>query len=560
PLALPPLTAFVRAGEDTTVDVLASANATQGRVLMVSGASTADAGLSVSVVGSSLVRVSASSTSAEPGRLGVAEVTIADTAGNSATTQLTVFLLPASHGVGPVAAPDTVSVRAGSQVDVPVLANDVSPRGERIVLHPHVEGSEATGELAFASGSTLRYLAPQTPGIYVVRYSIYLENDPGRLDEGTLSVTVLPEGSNRPPQPPQLTARVLAGHSVAIPLKLNRIDPDGDTVSLANVTQPDQGQGAVSISASGDAMIYRASEERPTSGDVTFTYTVIDAGGAEATGTVKVGVLDAEQADVAPVTYADYVSARLGSTAPVTVEPLLNDRDPLQGSLEVIKLVPNADPASPEFARLESLIDPTTTLKNGTIVLRPGDVEGPHSYTYTVQSNASFSTAEGLIVIGVSDSPAPESLTVSDTVVTAQSRGELARGIDVVTGKAQWPTGDLSTLTLALWGDSSAGFTVSGWSITGDLPKERTVVPFSLTGADANGEPITTYGFLRIPAFDQMRLQAKPGASAIEVGEEQTTQIPLMDVLDIGKGDQVELRQDDSFAVQRGNARCVPSG
>ena len=557
-LAVPPLTAFVRTGEDTTVDVLASANATQGRVLMVSSVSTTDSSLSASAVGGALVRVSATSTSAQPGRLGVANVTIADTAGNSATTQLTVFLLPSSHGVGPVAVPDTVSVRAGSQVDVPVLANDVSPRGERIMLHPNVEGSGTTGELAFASGSTLRYLAPQTPGVYVVHYSIFLETEPGRLDQGTLTVTVLPKGSNRPPQPPALTARVLSGHSVTIPLKLNGIDPDGDTVSLANVSQPDKGMGTVSISASGDAMVYRAPSERPASGDVTFTYTVADADGAEATGTVRVGVLDAGQADIAPVTYADYVSARLGSPTPVTVEPLLNDRDPLQGDLEVVKLVPNADRASAEYARLESLIDPTTSLKDGKVMLLPGDVEGPHSYTYTVQSSAS--NAEGLIVVGVSKSPAPESLTVSDTVVTVQSRGELAGGIDVVTGKVQWPTGDPSTLALKLWGDASAGFTTSGWTIKGELPKERTVVPFSLTGMDANGKPITTYGFLRIPAFDEMRLQAKPSASAITVGEEQTAQIPLTDVLDIGPSDQIELRQEDSFAVQRDNARCVPSG
>ena len=216
-LALPPLTSFVRAGEDTTVDVLAATNSTTVRVLTVSSAETKDSALAVSVVGGAMVRVRATSTSASPGRLGVADVTITDGAGNTATTQLTVFLLPASHGIGPIAAPDAVSVRAGAQVDVPVLANDVSPRGERILLHPEIQGSDAPGELAFASGSNVRYLAPLTPGVYVLRYSAFLESDPSRLDEGTLTVTVLPQGSNRAPQPPVLTARVLAGHSVTIP-------------------------------------------------------------------------------------------------------------------------------------------------------------------------------------------------------------------------------------------------------------------------------------------------------------------------------------------------------
>ncbi len=559
PLALPPLTAFVRAGEDTTVDVLTAANATTGRVLTVTGVSTDTSDLSANVVGGALVRVSASSTSATTGPLGVATVTITDGAGNTATTQLTVFLLAASHGIGPVAAPDSIAVRAGTQVDVSILANDVSPRGERIVLHPHVQGSGTTGELAFASGSALRYLAPQTPGVYVVTYSIYLESDPGSIDQGSVTVTVLPRGSNRAPQPPSLTARVIAGRSVVVPLRLGGTDPDGDQVTLADTGQPSAGQGSVSVSAQGDSLVYRAPEGGVPGGQVSFTYTVMDPDGERATGTVKVGVLDPDQSDVAPVTYADYVSARLGSATPVTVQPLLNDRDPLQGKLTVTRLVPNADPDSDEYALLESLVDPASSLSSGVIVLRPGEVEGPHSYTYTVESSASFSTAEGLIVIGVSDAPAPESLTVSDTVVTAQSRGDLARGIDVVTGRAQWPTGDVSSLKLALWGDIAQGFTVSGWRIAGELPETRTLVPFSLSGNDVNGQEIMTYGFLRIPAFDEMRLQAKPSITPTVVAEEGTVSIDLQELLDIGPRETIELRNVESFSVQRSNARCQPT-
>lgn len=556
-LAVAPLTAFVRTGDDTTVDVLAATNATAARVLTVTSATSQGRELSVGIVGGSVVRVSATSTSSMPGRLGVADVTIADGAGNTATTQLTAFLLPATHGVGPIAVPDSVAVRAGAQVDVPVLANDVSPRGERIVLHPQVEGSGATGELAFASASKVRYLAPKTPGVYVVRYSAYLEGDPSRVDQGTLTVTVLPEGSNKAPQPPVLTARVLAGHSVTIPLKLGRIDPDGDPVTLADVTQPVAGSGSVSIGAQGEVLVYRAPEGGVAGGQLSFQYTVRDPDGATAVGTVNVGVLDAQLTDVAPVTYSDYVSARLSSPNLVTVQPLLNDKDPLQGRLEIIKLVPNAPPSSPEYARLESLIDPSTSLADGEVVLRPGDVEGPHSYTYTVQSDAQFATATGLIVIGVSDSPAPESLTVADTVVTAASRTELASGIDVVTGKAQWPTGDVSTLKLALWGDAARGFTVSGRSIAGELPAHRTVVPFSLTGQSASGETLTTYGFLRIPALDDMRLQTKPAMAPVKVAEEGSVTIDLEASLDIGPRDQIEVREDTSFPVQRGNATCA---
>ncbi|GMA91124.1 Ig-like domain-containing protein [Homoserinibacter gongjuensis] len=277
-LALPPLTAFVRPGEDATVDVLAAAQNTTGRVLMVSQVTSSGPGLSASVIGQSYVRVSGSTDDGLPGRVGVVEVQVADGTGATATTQLTVFLLAPSHGVGPIAVPDAISARAGAQVDIPVLANDVSPRGERAQLHPEVEGSGTEGELAFASGDLVRYLAPETPGVYTVRYSSYLENDPGRLDSAAVTITVLGPGSNRAPQPPILTARVLAGQSVAVPVPATGLDPDGDAVVLADVDQPRAGAGVASIDAAGSTILYRAPAGGVPGGQVSFAYSVRDAG------------------------------------------------------------------------------------------------------------------------------------------------------------------------------------------------------------------------------------------------------------------------------------------
>ena len=561
PLALPPLTAFVRPGEDTTVDVLAAAQNTTGRVLMVSQVTTSDAGLSASVVGQSFVRVSGRTDDGRPGRVGVAEVQIADGTGATAMTQLTVFLLEPSHGTSPIAVPDAVSVRAGAQLDITVLANDVSPRGERAQLHPEIEGSGAPGELAFASGDVVRYLAPETPGVYTLHYASYLENDPARLDTAAVTVTVLGPGANRAPQPPILSARVLAGQSVAISVPTTGLDPDGDAVVLADVEQPPAGAGVASIDASGATIVYRAPADGVAGGQLSFGYTVRDSLGEEAAGVVRVGVLSGELSDVAPVTYSDYVAAPLGSTSPVTVEPLRNDRDPKQGELTILDVVPNAPAGSEEYARLDALLDRgATSLADGTVVLRAGDVPGTHSYVYTVQSSATFSTAEGLIVIGVSDAPAPDHPVVTDTIVTAQSRHELASGIDVVTGKVEWPTGDVASLELSLWGDATSGFTVTGRRIAGTAPAAGAIVPFALTGTDAAGAEVVSYGFLRIPAFDDMRVQLRPGIEPVEVGEEKTVEIAVAELLDVDPADAVEVREDDSLAVQRANAACATAG
>ena len=558
-LSLPPLVAFVRPQEDSTLDVLATAQNTTGRVLMVSSASTSAPGLSVNVVAEAYVRVSGSTADGLPGRIGTADVTVSDGAGTTATTQLTAFLLPPSHGVNPIAVPDTISVRAGTQVDVAVLDNDVSPRGERLLLMPEVEGSGTAGELAFSSGSSLRYLAPTVPGVYTLRYTTYLENDPGRFDTTTLTVTVLAPGSNRAPQPQTLTARVLAGQSVNIPLLATGLDPDGDAVYLSDVSQPRAGSGVASISAGGNALVYRAPAGGVPGGQATFEYTVTDSLGESATALVRVGVLNAELTDPSPITYTDYVAAQVGSDFPLEVEPLLNDRDPLRGNLRLLDLLPNATEGSEEYARLEALIGSDTSLEDGKVQLFPGDVQGTHSYVYRVESSSTLSVSQGLIVVGVSEDASPPQLRVTDTTVTARTRLDLATGIDVVTDKVQWATGDVAQLRLSVWGDAADTYEVNGRTISGPIPQKRTVVPFVLSGVDFAGEEVVTYGFLRIPPLSDMRLQRIVGAAPIEVGEEQSVEFDVRDILDINPRDTIEVRNDESFAVQRANSTCAPT-
>ena len=561
PLSIAPVTAFVRSNEDTTIDLIGAVQNSTGRVLIVSQATTADPGLSVSVVGQSQVRVSGSTATGEPGRVGTAVVTITDGAGATVDGQLTVFQVPASTDSFPIAVPDSVTVRAGGQVDIPVLANDLSPRGERLVLHPQADGSGTEGELAFVAGDSVRYLAPTVPGVYLLRYSLYLESRPDRTDTATISVTVLPGGANRAPQPSILTARALSGQSVRIPVSGFGVDPDGDSVILASVDQPGAGKGVAAISAEGDAIIYTAPAAGVQGGQVSFAYSVRDAQGAKGSALVRVGVLSDSLSDTTPVTYSDYVRTTAAAPNPVTVTPLLNDRDPAQGSLAIISLVPNAPAGTAEYERLEALIDPATSLANGEVVLRAGAVLGTHSYVYTVQASVSTSTAEGLIVVNVSDAAAPDFPVVADTVVTARTRLELATtGLDVVTGKVQWPSGDVSALDLAIWPGAAAGFTASGSTIKGELPAAGALIPFTLTGLDSAGGTVTSYGFLRIPAFDDMRVQVRTGAEPVAVNEEKSAEFVLRDLLDIDRADGVEIRADDAFTVQRANSSCAPSG
>ncbi len=561
-LTIPPLVAFARAQEDTTLDVLPSVQNTSGRVLAVQSVTSDVDRLSASVVDNAQVRVSGTTEDGRPGRIGTATVTVGDGAGQTVEGEITVFLVDPATGIGPIARPDAVTVRAGTQVDIPVTANDIAPRGERLVLAPQIEGSGATGELVFAAGDTVRYLAPSKPGSYTLHYSDYVESDPSRLDSTEITVTVVAGGTNRAPEPTALTGRVRAGGTVTLAIPSAGQDPDGDATVLSAIDQPKSGTGTATIGADGRSVVYAAPAGGVSGGQVSFGYTLRDPAGATGDGVIRIAVLNNADADVAPVTYSDAVRTVRGSSTALTVQPLLNDRDPAGGTLSLVSVVPNAPelPGSSEYNRLKGLIAPSTDLKAGTVRLLPGDVEGVQSYIYTVRSSATSSTAQGLIVVTVTAEAATDIPVVTDTVVGTRDRAELATGIDVVAGKTVWSSGSTADLTLSIWGPAASSYTVKGHRISGPLPRDGALVPFSLSGTDQTGRKSVGYGFLRIPAFDDMRLQLAGDLSPYRVGEEQSVSLALREAVDLASGDTLQVRDDGAFAVQRANAKCTPAG
>lgn len=559
-LAMAPLTAFVREGEDTTVDILGAVQNTSGRVLMLSGAESSTPQLNVRVVGNESIRVNGTTESGEPGVIGKATVTVADGSGAAVEGTVTVFLAPPSSVTRPIVFPDAVTVRAGSLTRINVTANDVAPRGEPLVVLPEVTGSGEADELVFSDRNALRYLAPTTPGTYRLTYSVSLERNPSLSDNGVVTVTVLPPGTNRAPTPTTLTGRVLSGQTVSLRVPATGMDSDGDRVVLAGIEQPEKGAGTATISASGEAIVYRAPAAGVSGGQVSFRYTARDPQGEEGTGLVRIGVLDADVDDAAPVTFSDYVRVEAGSRTPIVLDPRSNDLDPAQSELEITELVPNAPPVkgNPLYERLNALIDSGTSLKDGRVVLRAGDTAGTNSYFYTVKSKRTGSTAQGLIVVTVTDGAVTDQPSVADTVLTARDRDDLAdRGIDVVTDRVSWPSGDASSLTLSLWG-TQPGYTVQGNRIVGTAPEDGALVPFQLSGK-SGGRDVVAYGFLRIPAFDDMQVQLKPGATPVVVDEDASASFRVGEYVDLSSSDAVEVGTGQ-FTAQRAAASCAAEG
>jgi hypothetical protein len=561
-LATSPVVAFVHPQQDATLDVFAAVSNPTRRVLLLSDVvATADDGatLSVDAVGQNNLRVSGTTASGGPGRLGTVTYTVSDgteDAGARVVGEATVYLLPPAPEIAPIAVDDAVTVRAGAQIDIPVLDNDISPAGGRPSLDPSLVVSSSPEALAFASAGVLRYLAPAEPGDYGVDYSVYTTGSPSLRDTATVRIRVLAEDENRPPSPHTLEGRVLSGGTTTVEFDGFGMDPDGDVVTLDRVLEQPE-RGSATISADGSAIVYSALPG--DRGQVSFRYRVEDAAGETGEGTVRIGVLDTE-ANPSPVTFTDYVEVQAGEDNTIRVSPLANDIDPTQGSLRLTDVRPDlpevlADgSANAEYTRVaEHIVSSTET----GVVLSAGEVPATMSFLYDVESD-SGNTGRGLIVVRVVRESVPDYPIVADTVLSVENRDDFEAGVDVLTGKATWSRGEVDDLDVTLWGEPE-GVEVTGRRLSGPLPATTRVIPFAVTGAVGDDE-ITTYAFLRVPGDDDLDLALRTGTPPQEVPELESVSFDLDDLVALPRGGILEVGDDVRASGARAEAVCVREG
>lgn len=553
PLALPPLKAFVRPLADSTLEVLEAIPNSNARGITVQHVKVLDGDLRADVLDHSKVRVSGNTPDGRSGRVGSAEVVVTDGLAQ-ATTRLTVFQVPDTNRSGAIAVPDAALVRAGDVVEIPVLDNDIAPPGERLNLHPEIVGTGTEGELAFASGNVLRYLAPEQPGTYRLRYTTYPANSGSNADVGTVTVTVMPRGSNSDPTPPNLTMRVSPGEQSEVDVPLSGIDPDGDRVRLVGVESAPDPQLSVSINANGDRIQARALD-LVEEGVHTVTYAVEDRSGAHGTGMLRIIVTPPED-ERAPIAATDHLRILKGAASAGVVRPLDNDLDPADGELRILSVAPNLPGGDdhPDYAASMDRLN-LDRLEEGIVEVDAAEEIGATSYTYTVKSSASGSTSDGLLVVHTAEQIGPQAPRVRDTVLSVHNRATLeTEGIDVVTDRVRWDGGDAATLRLSLW-EESADYRVEGDRIVGKYKPEGDIVVFELSGEDPAGQRVTTYGLLIIPSLDDLRITLRTANLPLRVKENESIEVPVRDVLDLGGQDEVELREE-VFPTGRAQATC----
>ncbi|MDP9028184.1 MAG: Ig-like domain-containing protein [Actinomycetota bacterium] len=408
----------------------------------------------------------------------------------------------------PVAVDDSVTVRVGDVIDIPVLDNDSQPDGQPITLVPKLAKQLPDGAgLLFASGDRLRYLAPQTAGNYTAAYSV--QGPDGQTAQASVNISVreVDLATNNPPVAAEVTARVLAGETVSIQIPLTGIDPDGDSVQLIGVaSNPDKGS---ILAVANGAILYKAGDY--SSGTDSFTYTIVDGLGARATGAVRVGISARLAGARNPVANADSVEVRPGRT--VSVQVLANDSDPDGSPLTVTTVVANT---------------PNTTAKiidKTSIDITPPKTPGIYSVIYTIQ-NAYGGTSSNFVTVKVDDKAPLSYPVVSDTTLSVSD----------VLGRSSIDVSELSNVFFAdgnvqdlgvslLQGYSGSAQVLSNKKIRVQILNRSQIIPFSVSHPD--DDTIRSYGFIRVPGYDDALPQVNLKAPSLKVKSEQPLTIDL---------------------------------
>jgi hypothetical protein len=511
-----PKTVFVQSLRTEQVDVAGSDLDPAGGVLVVTGVQNlaADSGVSAEVLEQRFVRVRLDDPLDGPVAFNYRVSNgLADAEG-----VITVIEIPVPSVLQPpIAVDDQVTVRAGAAIDIPVLDNDSQPDGADLALLPQLPQDLPEGAgLLFSSGKVLRYLAPATPGNFLAVYEI--EGPDGQRARAQLSISVREANleTNSAPVPATLTARSLAGGTVVIPVPLSGIDPDGDTVQLlGQETNPEKGSV---IAVASDTITYRAGDY--SSGTDEFQYSVIDALGARATGTVRVGISAALDGARNPVATLDEVTVRPGTT--VSVRVLENDSDPDGSPLTVTAVTPNDDVTLAEVS-------------GDLVVITPPATPGVYGVVYAIE-NESGGTSSNFVRVAV-DPNAPLSYpVVTDTQLTLADILDRTR-VDVdVLDNVFFADGDPSTLIVTVGSGFDAAASVTPTGVVRVTPADTSqIIPFRVTHPD--DDTVFSYGFIWVPGYNDALPQLNRDAPTLSVVSGEPLRINLNDyVLSVGDG------------------------
>jgi cysteine-rich repeat protein len=236
--------------------------------------------------------------------------TIADPAGATATAAVAVTV--SSVNDPPVAVDDAASLDEDTAVTVDVVGNDLDVDGDPLTIAAVTQ--PAHGVALALDGHRVQYVpAPNYNGPDALSYTISDGN--GGQSTAQLALTVNPV--NDAPVAVADAITLDEDTSATLDVVANDSDVDGDTLAVASVTQPAHGSAAITGL---HQVSYTPAPDY--NGADSFSYTIDDGHGGQATAQVAVAV---NPVNDAPVAAAD--AATLDEDTAATVDVVANDSD-----------------------------------------------------------------------------------------------------------------------------------------------------------------------------------------------------------------------------------------
>ena len=272
--------------------------------------------------------------------------------------------LPGADGPAPdappVVVPDAVSLISGQSVQLSPLANDSDPEGGALTLGVDLVVSPDVGGSASAAGNDV--VITSVPGFVGTLTVTYTALDPaGQAASGTITATVDAPPNNPPTTGPD-SASMYAGAELRLEPLANDSDPDGDALTLTGVRvlTPEAGTAAVE----GQTLVIRSAAG--FTGSLSGAYTVSDARGAQAEGTLTVAILGPAP-NRRPVAVDDSATVQAGKK--IKVKVVANDSDPDGDRIRVVKVY-KPKPKRGKATKTKTKVVFRASSKTGTVRIR----------------------------------------------------------------------------------------------------------------------------------------------------------------------------------------------
>ena len=497
-----------------------------GGVLSVQSVKTPDGSpLVAAVLEHRVVKITAPSGLSEPATLTYTAVN------QSGATQGTIRVVPTpatDMTKPPQLNDDNLVVRVGDVGSISVLNNDRSPGGLKLTVQPDLQSSvSANLGKAFVSDNVVRFRAANQPGSGKLIYTV--RDASGNVASAAVNLTVVgsdPENDTAP-HPQDVQARAVAGEKVTIPIPLQGIDAEGDSVSLTGLaTSPTLGSAEVS----GTYLTYTAANG--AAGTDVFSYTVTDRLGRSANGQVKVGVSAVAGTNQQPVAISDSVRVRPG--VKVSVPVLSNDLDPDGDPLSLV-----ADDVRSSDDSIE------VSAEHSRVVFKAPEKAGTYSLQYGV-SDGHSEPVIGLVTVVVSpDAALVAPIARDDEVSVEQVRAAQGTVKVSVLDNDEDPDGDIESDRVT---SSDPGVKVSGKDLLIEPATQGRYVLYTVTDKDS----LSASAVVWVPGNQVTNPELNVSKTPIHVKAGTKTAIALKNYVRVRSGRSVSVPKDGQASASAG--------